>query len=116
MKPEIKKMWVEALRSGEYRQGRFFLNGRQGFCCYGVLCDLHAKTNGGKWEEDPDFITPRLYLGSDALPPEAVFEWAGLDDMSNTEIISDGEEWRLTYFNDGGASFAEIADAIEAQL
>jgi hypothetical protein len=47
MKPEIKKMWLEALRSGQYKQGGGALrpHGGNEFCCLGVLCNLHAQTH-----------------------------------------------------------------------
>jgi hypothetical protein len=39
---EQKAKWVEALRSGEYKQGQFALNrlDRSDFCCLGVLCEV----------------------------------------------------------------------------
>lgn len=43
MNQEVKKMWVEALRSGEYQQGKHHLNDNGKFCCLGVLCDLAVK-------------------------------------------------------------------------
>ena len=51
MKPEIKKLWVDALRSGEYKQAREVLrtNGGTSFCCLGVLTDLYCKSNNKAW-------------------------------------------------------------------
>lgn len=46
MDPEIKAKWLDALRSGDYTQGRSFLAVKNedtdqfDFCCLGVLCDL----------------------------------------------------------------------------
>ena len=47
MKPEIAQRWVEALRSGEYKQGLSVLrridesgNGQDSYCCLGVLCEI----------------------------------------------------------------------------
>lgn len=53
MNQEVKKKWLEALRSGQYRQAQEALrvdsispDGEgciSSFCCLGVLCDLYAK-------------------------------------------------------------------------
>jgi hypothetical protein len=43
MNPDKKKMWIDALLSGEYKQGRGALKYKNGYCCYGVLCDVAIK-------------------------------------------------------------------------
>lgn len=40
MKKEIADKWVEALRSGEYNQGRGYLRVENEYCCLGVLCEI----------------------------------------------------------------------------
>ena len=35
--------WLEALRSGKYKQTKNTLRTPEGFCCLGVLCDIHDK-------------------------------------------------------------------------
>ena len=44
MKPELKKRWVKALRSGEFKKGKSYLkqNTPKGprHCCLGVLCEI----------------------------------------------------------------------------
>lgn len=46
MKPEIKSLWVAALRSGKYEQGKGMLAAQDSpaepvqYCCLGVLCDV----------------------------------------------------------------------------
>ena len=40
MDAEIKRKWVEALRSGNYQQGRNHLHRDNKFCCLGVLCQI----------------------------------------------------------------------------
>ena len=40
MKPELKKKWLEALKSGRYKQGQGMLRAEDKYCCLGVLCDL----------------------------------------------------------------------------
>ena len=36
----IQNMWIEALRSGKYKQGRLFLRREGKYCCLGVAADL----------------------------------------------------------------------------
>jgi len=51
MNQEIKKEWLEDLRSGKFKQGRSRLKDSEDvMCCLGVLCDLHRrKTGNGDW-------------------------------------------------------------------
>ncbi len=47
MNGELKAKWLEALRSGRYKQGRKYLRDKNNqFCCLGVLCDVGAP---GQW-------------------------------------------------------------------
>lgn len=114
MNPEIKARWVAALRSGEYKQGEGELRSKtERFCCLGVLCDLK---DDSAWERD-DAEFPYGY-GSVAeydLPPQEVGAWAGFD-WYVTEVTISGKRMTLYDHNDAGRTFAEIADAIEAQL
>ena len=55
MRKDVADMWVSALRSGEYAQTTQFLRKGGGFCCLGVLCDLHQRrTNAGEWKDHED--------------------------------------------------------------
>ena len=40
MNQEIKEKWLEALRSGKYKQGFTRLKQNNRYCCLGVLCSL----------------------------------------------------------------------------
>jgi hypothetical protein len=46
VKPEIKALWIHALRSGRYEQAHRALYDAGAHCCLGVLCDIHE---GVKW-------------------------------------------------------------------
>jgi len=94
------------------------LRDKHGFCCLGVLCDLHQKeTDKCEWKSN--------YLGSDTMYydslsnlgvgvlPRTVIEWAGLDDENP---IIDGDSGYAAIINDNGATFAHIADLIEKNL
>lgn len=41
-KSDIQK-WVEALRSGEYKQGRGRFQSNEGYCCLGVACKVFVQ-------------------------------------------------------------------------
>ena len=96
MKPEIKKRWIDALKSGDYVQGKEALCDRgDSFCCLGVLCDLYIQdTKNGEWltyDEDEDGFadeTVRFIVRADnnymfnvveaEILPMIVAEWAGI--------------------------------------
>ena len=111
--------WVEALRSGEYKQGGGKLRNGDKFCCLGVACDLYMQATGdGGWTDDGAFV-----LGGSAsedcrrdysFPPEEVAKWVfalvdvHLNGLSeNLEIVD-----RLANMNDTGVSFENIATYI----
>lgn len=114
MNKRVKKKWVQALRSGKYKQtiGQLYDDG-DGFCCLGVLCDLHRKENKqNSWAIAGD--NKVFYLGAgDTLPP-AVIKWAGLT-YRDPKVDKQGTI-SLSGLNDSGSSFGEIADIIEDQL
>ena len=110
MKLEIKKRWLEALRSGEYEQGKDVLRRNDSFCCLGVLCDIFAKEGCSKWDEPDDKGVRHIENDKGALPLCVVL-WSGIKD-GNPFI--DG--YSLSAWNDGGKSFKEIADIIEKEL
>lgn len=109
---ENAKKWVEALRSGEYKQGEEALRNGDRFCCLGVACDLFRKnTTKGEWVNEE-------FLGQSTVLPTLVRDWLGL---GSTTGNYDGSVEKGDYAdclmgrNDNGASFAEIADTIEAE-
>lgn len=116
MKKKVKKLWVEALRSGNYKQGKYGLKREDEFCCLGVLCDLHAKENSRNWEPIP-YDKFEMYGGQTAILPVVVRKWAGLDQsVPVLKSPKDDSTLDAVVLNDGGATFAQIADLIEAQL
>ena len=113
MNPQIKSLWVAALRSGDYVQGQGRLRTDDNkFCCFGVLCNLHAQAHPEIASTQSD---PRYYMGNDAMPVSDVRNWAGLPVTYNRVRINDGY-FTLSHHNDKGATFLEIANAIEAQM
>lgn len=93
--------WVAALRSGKYKQAKESLRVEGlGYCCLGVACDLSKL---GRW--DSTWYMVGTVSSSGSSLSTAVGEFYGLK-------TTDGRQWAI--LNDNGASFPEIADAIEA--
>jgi hypothetical protein len=102
-----RRKWVDALRSGNYKQTRGVLRGlaSQGFCCLGVACDVSGIT---KWIYG-------TYDGAAANLPPSVVEWLGVekDGRFYTEI-PENKARNLVTLNDAfGYDFNKIADLIE---
>lgn len=124
MKPEIAKIWTEALRSGKYEQCTSVLRSTDNkFCCLGVLCELAVKES----IIEPPVLQEKdyyIYEGTSyGILPIKVQEWAGMkntngwydvkkDSKGNTiEIIA------LYKHNDvDKMTFDQIADIIEANV
>lgn len=117
MNLEVKKIWIEKLRSGEYEQieGRLkVINfSKNSYCCLGVLCDIHNQYKLGEWVHG-------LYQTEDEeqteILPHSVKKWAGLENNCGDVVCIRGVTRALSEHNDLGVSFSEIADAIEEQL
>ena len=131
--------WVDALRSGDYEQGRNSLHTVEAdysrHCCLGVACDLfaiaHPEVRG--WEiisnVPNSFGVHRFFLDTErhtTVLPSKVCEWLGLTHIVNRSTLSSAVDNanvmylqnslpnNLVALNDGGSTFAEIADIIEA--
>jgi hypothetical protein len=122
MRKVVKQKWVEALRSGDYKQGKMQLHivgkgkKKDQFCCLGVLCDIYQKqqtknkkkklfthvSDGTNVNGDVVF-----YDNNDSFLPTEVIAWSGL-----------GPEWqdKLSELNDDGYTFSDIAKYIETVL
>lgn len=112
MKAEDKKKWVEALRSGDYKQGVHALRDYDDkYCCLGVACEIFgmkAKKNSDLSLYDygknssylPVTLVRRLGLGTNGELPKPV-QFKGI---THTDLVG---------LNDAGASFKKIAQIIE---
>lgn len=116
MQAELKTKWVEALRSGRYKQGRLQLRTDDDcYCCLGVLCEVSGK---GQWVRQPvngsDSECWAYRYGdhsfSGVLPYQLEVE-SGLSvggyEVGTGRLIEMNDEDRKT--------FAEIADFIETK-
>jgi len=116
MNPEIRARWTAALRSGTYKQGEGYLRINDGYCCFGVLCELAVKARIIHLRQNDNGIWQ--YDGRADYLPEAVLDWAGLR-ISNPEVSTPSGMFPLAILNDGDDetegqwSFAQIADAID---
>jgi len=119
MKQAIAEQWIKALRSGEYKQTSGQLRANDGFCCLGVLCNLHAQAHPKIAAKE---IDPTTYLGEDSGLPKQVRQWAGVksglgeidsEDPWHPIKIRDGKFESLADANDCGVSFEHIATWVE---
>ena len=115
----VAKKWVEALRSGKYKQGFGQLKNRQNeYCCLGVLCDLAEKEGmdfGEEWVSDGHYgWRAGLKVG---LIPASVKEWVGLENSTSSylEDTHNHTGSSLAAANDARRTFSEIADIIESE-
>lgn len=120
MNADVKKRWLEVLRSGEYAQAGGALRSDVGYCCLGVLCDLYVKDGHAEWHFNQDMDNDVSYdiFDEGAHLPGRVMDWAGLN-SSDPYVETGFDEWgnaSLAELNDSDISFAQIADLIEEQL
>lgn len=126
MHRDVMEKWVNALRSGVYRQGTGYLryamsDGVPCYCVLGVLCQVHAdETRSAAWLHE--YVDGSQSYGrrginhgqadwsTNALP-QCVVQWAGM--RSSGGRIPGGPT--LAVLNDDGSTFARLADVIESQ-
>lgn len=97
LNPEFKERWVEALRSGKYKQTEGRLQKCGGYCCLGVAACLI----------DPNGWDGNEFRGDSHVLDDATMGEIGLSPRAH--------DW-LTSMNDNGESFETIANYIEANL
>lgn len=110
---EAQKAWIKELREGGHSQTTRNLQDEEGYCCLGVGCVAFEKVLG---MELPRF---RLgYYNRAVLNDEftKVRKWLGLNSSTGQLIKQRNYAFEsLADFNDnGGLSFSQIADLIEA--
>lgn len=104
--PELKQIWVDALRSGDYKQTKKTLHNLDdgGFCCIGVACVV--------WEiATPEEIGVKLGVYDVSKGDRPFYNyWQSMKNGLKTA------QSKLIGMNDRGHTFAEIADFIEEKL
>ena len=113
-----QKIWLDALRSGEYEQGEGILHeivdGKESFCCLGVAAKIFASTDTmptikKEIHQGKEYV---VYDGMSHLAPDYVIDALSLLD----ECGSSSASTALSSMNDMGKTFAEIADYFIANL
>jgi hypothetical protein len=101
MEKALKQKWLEALRSGKYKQGRFALRTKiDDYCCLGVLCDVSGVS---EWEENGLCYS---YGGALSFLPFRL-----------RDQLASGARAALVAMNDDyGMSFPDIADWIGTNI
>lgn len=126
MKETVKVKWLEALRSGEYKQGTKALkykdDGVVKHCCLGVLCDIAVAEGvipASVPVLDGDVGFGYGAAGNVCYLPTEVRVWADLE-HSNPSIPwhrdNPYDARDLAGMNDRGATFEDIARIIEERL
>lgn len=109
---EVKRKWIEALRSGKYDQGHGTLRRKNTFCCLGVQLDIA----GCRWEkvtqETMDDVIYIPYVNLTHVSGQGFWSYDYMEEIG----LSSEEMRQLANMNDIGSSFNEIADYIEKNL
>jgi hypothetical protein len=122
MKPELKKRWVDALRSGKYQQTDSALEDANGHCCLGVACSLFADEMGlsiseygpnqeyskfdGRHDYLPDRAQKFLELTETGILPKTVADPKTGYIYASLASLND----------DANYTFRQIADVIDEQF
>ena len=128
MNADVKQKWVEALRSGKFKQGRCHLKWEADdgmrHCCLGVLCELYVEvTDHAEWVPDPNSLIKNQILDdhNGTLPPD-VQQWADLP-INDPHLLAqpynkpDADYHFITELNDNlNYDFKQLAELIEKQL
>lgn len=119
MDPELKRKWVEALRSGRYQQAHGELRSEEGgYCCLAVL----HETAGGHWVLGTDGVwmpaetkvrhEDLTYVGVHLST--AFYDAIGLGERA--ALLAEMNDGTSGFFKNGPAPFSQIADYIEQEL
>ena len=115
MDAKLKGKWLDALRSGKFKQGAGELVGRDQhqttYCCLGVLCKVTGMDNVRLFQKDTlDSVGRQHLLGPWSSGPND-------DHFSSSKPETQTTVQRqLAAMNDNGCTFAEIAAWIEANV
>jgi hypothetical protein len=127
MNPEVKALWVDALRDGTRKQGHGQLRKDDNFCCLGVLSELGYEAgicerfqNEVIDVDDNGVETKHIEYRygrqrASAFLPQEVMEWAGIKSdnglFNNTE---NGDHNSLVFLNDSlELDFLGISNHVE---
>ena len=126
MPQAVKERWINALRSGKYKQGQgSLLDEAGGYCCLGVLVkelegELHKLKDGDdvRYERMPSME----FLAKHGIEPSRHVTFLDFDDVKYAdpicfEIVTDDMDATLPKLNDDWHyNFVEISNIIEDQV
>lgn len=112
MDSEIKQKWVDALRSGKYKQGKSCLRRADRYDVLGVLCDVHDPDGWGEVDPNHGGVRHRGEIGGIGREMREEF---GFEKYVAIPEPVDGNRL-LTQLNDKGYTFEQIADIIDKQF
>jgi len=111
----MKAEWIEALRSGDYKQCRHALRNRDNhYCCLGVLCELQ----GVEWQSNVSHSLGDYFYIAKSLPDDGESKRSWFPDQAFLDEVGISHEFasQLADNNDKGDTFEEIATVIEKGL
>jgi hypothetical protein len=108
MNQEVKAKWIQALRSGKYKQGQAYLRKDDSYCCLGVLCDLNESRQWTPINHPVKKIYSPFPDEDHEVLPKNISEWANLTGFDQEELIELNDTDNYT--------FEQIADYIEENL
>ncbi len=119
MDADLKKRWIEALESGDYKQGKGALRShRDEYCCLGVLCDLVQPDGWSRYNDSPecpDVLTTYYEFVYKNESAGGVLPTTLAKDVDIDSHGAHSTSW-ITTDNDSGKSFQEIADIIREEF
>lgn len=116
-----RKAWVHDLRTSGAKQGAGWLRLGDAFCCLGRACVISGIVRGRLNDARDGGYHIYDYDGATATLPQVVQDYygirseVGLFDTPYRVPRTGLEFTQLASMNDGGCTFLEIADAIEAR-
>lgn len=114
MDRKVKETWIKALKSGEFKQGKGYLESDGKYCALGIL-SLLSLVEGQCTYNQVDglgrFDNKRYTLSYNTLT------WAGMDlEDFKADVLFEGESTSIADLNDRGLSFQKLAQIIERKF
>jgi hypothetical protein len=97
MRQALQKRWLEALRSGEYKQGRRVLRKLDTYCCLGVLCNLYDPSNWHQTDYEESAAPIYKYYDRDSYPPPNVLLAVGLEKQEAKKLAMYNDRFRMPF-------------------
>ena len=114
MDKKVKESWIKALKSGEFKQGKGYLERDGKYCALGILSLLSLVEGPCTYNQIDGhgrFDNKRFTLSYNTLT------WAGMDlEDFKVDVIYEGESTTIADLNDRGLSFKELARIINLKL